>query len=331
MKKKIYQPSPLILNEGYFIDRQFNSLEGMEENSKNWEHHCTYQLSPNAFAGHYQVLQLHSMQLLYAQRAGGFMYDVSSAQDCISVGVLEECMDKACFGQTKLQAGDIIFFDDSRPFNMIANDTIVFTVLSIRKSAIGSFLPKFSNSLNHTIKDIDALFATTLRQVREHFAKDTNKKDFKDAEEKIYGVIMKLLEEQTPIVTKLTKGEKIAFAIRDQVYHHMDGKVNIETLSKQHHVSEKTLQKSFKSLFGFTPKHFFQQLKLNHVYHDLKYADPHNETVTQVAYKWGFTQMGHFSNYYTALFGESPLQTLKSPNPREEFMEGSCVERQEEI
>ncbi|MEA3419229.1 MAG: hypothetical protein U9Q90_07480 [Campylobacterota bacterium] len=56
MKKKTYQPKPLILNEGYFINRHFNGYEALEENAKNWEHHCTYQLRQNALTGQHQVL-----------------------------------------------------------------------------------------------------------------------------------------------------------------------------------------------------------------------------------------------------------------------------------
>jgi len=120
-------------------------------------------------------------------------------------------------------------------------------------------------------------------------------------------------------------------AIRDQVYAHMDGKVNIASLARQHNVSEGTLQNSFKSLFGFTPKNFLRQMKLNLVYRDLKEADIEYETVSNVARRWGFMHMGHFSNYYTELFGENPSQTLKTPYLPENSMSGECVERQEEM
>ena len=335
MNKKTNQSKPLTLKEGYFFKRQFDGFEGMEENSKNWEHHCTYQLRPSALAGEYQVLQLHSMQLLHAKRAGGFMHDVSSAQDCITVGVVEECADKVYFHRTKFQTGDILFFDDSRLYSMMSNDAVVFTVLSIRKNMTGSLIPKLSAALNHTIRDTDAILVRTMRQVRERFINDTNEKrdtkDFKNAEQEICAVIMKLLDEQTPVFPKLSRGEEIALAICDQVSLHMDGKINIASLAKQYQVSEKTLQKSFKSLFGYTPKYFFRQLKLNHAYHDLKYADPLYGKVSKIASKWGFVHMGRFTNYYTALFGENPSQTLMSLSPREEFIEKSCADRQDEI
>ena len=335
MKKKDYQPQPLVLNQGYYIDRLFNGFEALEENAKNWEHHCTYQLQPNALAGRHRVLQLHSMQLLYAQRRDGFMHRVTTARDCISVGVAEECGDRACFDRLKLRRGDILFFDDSHSFTYMSNGAARFMVLTIRKSALGPLLPKLPQVLDHLIRDTDGVFETALHRTLDRFADDSDakrgEKEFREAEEEICAVLMNLLEEQTPFIPKLTRGEVIAFDIRDQVNEHMDGKINIESFARQYQVSRQTLRKSFKSLFGFSPQHFFRQLKLNHAQRDLKFANPQSETVTTIAHKWGFMHLGRFSEYYTALFGESPSQTLNGPSPQSESMAKSCVNMQEEI
>jgi len=143
--------------------------------------------------------------------------------------------------------------------------------------------------------------------------------------------LQSLLETETLQEPKLTKGERIALAIRDQVYHHMDGKINMKSFAKQYQVSGQTLTNAFKSLFGFTPKYFLQALKLNLVHHDLKNADPKSCTVLKIASKWGFSHMGRFSQAYTQLFGENPSLTLKSLEYIEGNMISSCTSRQEEI
>ena len=263
------------------------------------------------------------------------MHRITTAQDCISVAVVVECGDKACFDRLKLCRGDILFFDDSRSFAYTTNGVAGFTVLSIRRSALGPLLPKLSFSLNHLIRDTDVVFKTTLRQTFNHFSDGSHAKrgtkEFRGAEEEIWAVLMKLLEEQTPIIPKLTKGEEIAFDICEQINDRMDGNITIDIFSRQHQVSRQTLRKSFKSLFGFPPKKFFRQLKLNHAQHDLKFADPQNETVTRIAHRLGFMHMGRFSEYYTTLFGESPSQTLNGPSPQSECMAKSCIGRQEEV
>ena len=332
MKDKKYNPQPLLLQSGAFFDEHYDGYTQMEESVTNWEHHCTYQLLPHGLTGQHQVLHLHSMQLSYGERPGGMMNDVNCAKDTFTFAIIEESKDKICFDRLKIQAGDILFLDDSRPFSFMSNDAIKFCTVNIQIDKINSLLPEISDLLNHTIKDTNDELSKKLRHFwREFTDKKQDEKAFKKAEDEISNILLKLLSEQTPLPSKLTKGEEVALAIRDQVYEHMDGKVSIESLAKQYEVSEKTLQNSFKSLFGFTPKRFLRLLKLNHVSHELKNLDPKESTVSKVAQKWGFSHMGYFSKYYTELFGESPSQTLKNHLKKEEYMSEVCASRQEEI
>jgi len=335
MKTEKYNPPDLILTPGLFIDLHYDGYEEMQSIADNHEHQCTYQLLPNALKGHHQILQLCSMQLNYVERPGGMMINSGSAKDCITFAVLEECADKACFHRMKPQAGDIVFYDDNYPYNFMTNAAFKLCAVNIQKETLGDLLPLVSQALNHVIKDTDALMSKTLRTILKQFTEQSDtKKDTKaliDIEETIKNVLMKLLSEQTPILPKLTKGEGIALDIRDQVYHHMDGKINIESLARQHHISEKTLQNSFKSLFGFAPVHFLRQLKLNLVHNELKKNNQEQSTVSKVALKWGFTHMGQFSRYYTGLFGENPSQTLKRDYQGSMALAKDCASRQEEI
>ncbi len=335
MKKSKHNPEPLVLQEGYFLDKYYNNYEMMEASAKNWKYNCMYQLKPNALSGHHRILQLSSMQLGYVTRPGGLMHDTYSALDCIFVGVIEKCTDKACFHRTKLESGDIVFFDNSHPYSFVTNNSITMIVLTIEKNILATLQKKLSQAFNHKIKDTHGVFSTLLNETWDLFThspeQKRDKNSYKKAEKKILALLEALLDSHDLETSKLTKGEKIVLDIRDQVYAHMDGKINIASLAKQYYVSEGTLQNSFKSLFGFTPKNFLRKMKLNLVYRDLKQADTEHETVSNVARRWGFMHMGHFSNYYTELFGENPSETLKTPYLPENSMARECVERREEM
>ena len=179
--------------------------------------------------------------------------------------------------------------------------------------------------------DDNAHFSTLFNQTLKAFLNLDETFNFQEAEKTFIGYIKNLIETSSLQETKLTKGEEIALAIRDQVYHHMDGKINIESFAKQYKVSEQTLQNAFKSLFGFTPKKFLQLLKLNLVHHDLQNADPETCTVLRIASKWGFTHMGRFSQEYSKLLGENPSETLKSLEYIKGNMISTCTSRQEEM
>jgi len=335
MKQSKHNPEPLVLQEGYFLDKYYSNYEMLVVSTKNWKYNCMYQLKPNALSGHHRILQLSAMQLGYVTRPGGTMHDTYSALDCISVAVIEKCADKACFHRMKLEVGDIIFFDNSHPYRFVTNDSISFIIMNIKINILAGLQSKISQAFDHKIKDTHGVFATLLNETWEQFTNVSehkrDKNSYKEAEKKILSLLETLLDKQDPETSKLTKGEKIALTIRDQLYAHMDGKISISSLAKQYNVTEGTLQNSFKSLFGFTPKNFLRQMKLNLVYRDLQKAEIKDETVSNVALRWGFMHMGHFSNYYRKLFGENPSTTLKTPYLYKNAIAGECVERQEEV
>ncbi len=332
MKNKTYDPEPLSLAEGYYADQYYDSYEMLAQSTQNWKQLCPYQLQAGGISGRQQVLHLHSMQIVFAERKGGTMHNAGSAKKSLSISVVESCADKACFGRIKIQTGDILFFDDTHPHNFITNGTVKFAVITIKKSHLGSRLPELTKAIDHCIKDTDTRFSTILYKTLERFTELKNMQDYQEAENEILTVITELLSQQIPFIPKLTAGERIVLDIRNQIFEHMDGRFSIASLAEQHQISEQTLQNSFKSLFGFTPKRFLRLLKLNLVHNELMESNPNESSVSKVALKWGFSHMGRFSSYYTELFGENPSQTLKKTSFfRQKSVIEACVVRQEEI
>jgi len=333
MKTKNHQPQPLKVTKGQFSDIIYDSYSEMDKSSSsNWHYACTYQLLPNSFIGRHRILQLDTILLSFASRIGGMMYNGSSPKDCISIAIIEEVADKFCFEDIKLQTGDILFFDDRDGYSIINNDYISFCVITISTTKLQEIIPNIDSLLYHTIKDKEKILSLILYQVWDKFTNSNNKStDYQEAEAFILNTLLTIVETQTPIKPKLTKGENIALSIRNQVYTHMDCKVDITAISKRHNISQRSLQLSFKSLFGFTPKLFLRRLKLNHVHNELKKSHNKDITVMKIAYKWGFLHMGRFSTYYKELFGENPSITLQKAKESNKLMQDSCADRKEEM
>jgi AraC-like DNA-binding protein len=74
--------------------------------------------------------------------------------------------------------------------------------------------------------------------------------------------------------------------------------------------SPRSLHSSFKAIFNTTPKAYQIALRLDAVRHDLLRA-PAGTTVTSVAMKWGFFQLGRFAGDYRRMFGEGPRETIR--------------------
>jgi len=303
----------------------------MTESAKNWDIHCSYQFVPHAHTGVNHVIELPSMQLSYSHREGGFMHSAISPTNSFSIAVVIECAGISTFDRIKLSKGDIVFFDDEKAYNFMSKDAIKVAIVSIPNTKVKHLQSKLYAAIGHYMKDNKDILASSLQKILEEFTHSTKNLNLQKIEDEIVALLNDLFDTQTPKIAKLTKGEKTVLEILEQIYGHMDGKVSIASLAKQYSVSEHTLQKSFKSLFGFTPKRFLLLLKLNHIHYDLKYADPTSSSVSRIAQKWGFAHMGRFSRYYTDLFGENPSVTLQREQTQEESMTSECASRQEEI
>ena len=332
MKKLEIKAPPFTLQAGFFVEQEYETYNEMAESStENWAYHCTYELRPKALTGKHQILSLENMLISLGKRPGGMMHDVLSAEKTITFAVQVYVEDKSTFDKIKLQTGDIMVFDDTKAYNYMTNKKVELAVVTIRRDIFAELLPLVSTSYLYKLTDTKGQLGILLKEIWKTFTKDHPRSDFQDAEEQILTLIKTYIltqEKQKPL---LSKGEEVAFTIREQVYAHMDGNLKVSTLAKQYQISERGLQNSFKSLFGFTPKLFMRQLKLNLVRHELSHTSDEKTTVMKVAGKWGFLHMGHFSMFYTELFEENPSVTLKRSLAHAKAFTGECVERQEEI
>ncbi|MDR2690020.1 MAG: helix-turn-helix domain-containing protein, partial [Azoarcus sp.] len=73
-----------------------------------------------------------------------------------------------------------------------------------------------------------------------------------------------------------------------------------------------TLQYSFQEVLDLTPVKFLRAMRLNSVRRALRQARASQETVGDIAARWGFWHLSHFAADYREMFGELPSDTLRS-------------------
>jgi AraC-like DNA-binding protein len=82
-------------------------------------------------------------------------------------------------------------------------------------------------------------------------------------------------------------------------------------LAKIAGVGVRVLQESFRQHVGMSPLTYLRRLRLDGVHAELSRSDPWQVSVSEVAYRWGFTHLGRFAGAYRARYGVPPSQTLK--------------------
>ncbi|WP_310881709.1 helix-turn-helix domain-containing protein [Bradyrhizobium brasilense] len=86
----------------------------------------------------------------------------------------------------------------------------------------------------------------------------------------------------------------------------------IPAICHQLSVSQRTLRKAFRSVYGQSPCRRIRVLRLNQARQALLAVNGETAKVTEIAICFGFFELGRFSVEYRKLFGESPSQTLRA-------------------
>lgn len=87
------------------------------------------------------------------------------------------------------------------------------------------------------------------------------------------------------------------------------GELNISKFCKSMGISRRTLHRSIKAAGGCGPLDYQRAWKLAKVRNEL--VSGRFDTVTGAATRWGFHELGRFSQYYKGIFAELPSETLE--------------------
>lgn len=96
----------------------------------------------------------------------------------------------------------------------------------------------------------------------------------------------------------------------DYIIANLKEPLSIDDLVAITGVSQRSIFEGFRSFRGTTPMKYVLQLRLEKVREELLKSGP-DRSVTDIAIKWGFSQLGRFSVSYKKVYGESPSETLK--------------------
>lgn len=75
-------------------------------------------------------------------------------------------------------------------------------------------------------------------------------------------------------------------------------------------VTIRAVQLAFRRHLDTTPSRYLRRVRLDHAHSQLVSGDPERDTVTAVAYRWGFASSSRFAAYYRTAYGVSPSSTL---------------------
>jgi AraC-like DNA-binding protein len=93
---------------------------------------------------------------------------------------------------------------------------------------------------------------------------------------------------------------------------HADRDIGLTEIAAASGVSGRTIQIGFRRHLDTTPTAYLRKVRLDLAHAELLAASPDSElTVTEVAYRWGFSSPSRFAERYRAEFGRLPSEMLR--------------------
>jgi AraC-like DNA-binding protein len=86
--------------------------------------------------------------------------------------------------------------------------------------------------------------------------------------------------------------------------------LTVSALAARCHISVRALQEGFRRHLATSPMAYLRDVRLRRAHQTLLASDPSIVTVTEVAIRWGFTNLSRFSAAHTARYNETPVATL---------------------
>lgn len=110
------------------------------------------------------------------------------------------------------------------------------------------------------------------------------------------------------------KGQSIAPSFIKRMEHyieeHAHEPISVGDLAEHAGVSTRSLFSGFRRFRNISPMHYLKEVRLRRVHDELLHTPSSSTTVTAVAFRWGFSHLGHFTTDYKRRFGETPSETL---------------------
>ena len=282
----------------------FETFEGMKKYGKNWSFYDFFRYGTRPFKGQYDICQHPNFQIADTIYEDGLMYKGYAPKDTITLAVIIKKKGSLISNKKLLNRHEVLVMDDVKEYETIFSHYVEIGTISMQKTFVNTHFPYLNQKINKVYFDTDGLLTKMIHDVENNILCNE-----RSIESRLLKNIKYLsLDKQAEISKKLSKKTFTVFTIRNYLIEHIEESITVNDIASHFGISDKTLQTSFKKIFGHTPKKFIKLLKLNLAYRDIIMNLGKKGSIAQIATKYGFTNFGLFSKEYKQMFGVLPSE-----------------------
>lgn len=309
---------------GSVIDIYVDNHKDMAEHAKLWNID-EYQIQDGPFIGSIKAILTPFTQLGEVSRSSGVVIKGNGPKDCYMFGYfyLDGKGTVTCNG-LPIRESELLVNEDTDQIDVMSSNGHNSITITIQKEY---FDRKYKDFFGHSFKYDKGNKRIQLKENIGQYLKDTFirlihyamedrvklQKDVEFLQNIEKRIIDTLFQSINPLgkINPVLDCEKSASILRTYLELSYREDLSVHKIAHDLHMSDRTIRKGFKTLFGMSPKKYLISYRLGKVHNALLLTRPnHTTTVESIANEHGFYHMGHFGCRYHKMFKEHPSDTL---------------------
>jgi len=313
-----------VIDWNLVAERRFEDIEELNDLVQGWDFEF-HQLKAGRSPA--ELLQLGRPEFMltrfyfeqpYHQRG-------CTAQDALTIGLIEEGMDEVTTPDGAVQQDDILCFPSGRELSCVSRPLFKGYSLSISETLIDDVAASCGIQVEASIGTVQQVrhssrsnMNTLRRELRrasrslEQIKTAANSSEI--VREMEFNLIRHLLlaitDSQPTDRLKLTNRKQIVLQrARDYIEANADKPITVLELAQASGSCVRTLEYIFRDYFDTTPKAYLKSRRLAAVRHELLHSLHSKSLINEIANRWGFWHMSQFAADYRRFFGELPSET----------------------
>lgn len=304
---------------GLVISEEYLTYESMREYEVKWDVQ-SFELEDGSFYSTLQGVHTPKIQLAVRFYSKAMMLTGTHPKGSVLLYIIKS--DEAVVNNDRITPyNELVVRLENEQVEVLTNASSHVYMLSVESHLLYRLFYKYFDVLfedyirDHALlivpEKMDALF-TGLEAWVTYLSTENLKPTFESRYDAVESEIVQFIFDHLICEKKASKRNKFDVSkVKKRLEKSLTATVDMKGLSQEFNISERQLFNAFKSTYGITPKKFLQGLRLNAVRQELLASKKGQVKISEVAFKYGFHHLSHFTNEYKKLFGCTPSSTLE--------------------